>query len=749
MLAGAPVGRGWRACAALGILIALVFTAMATPRVVLAHAFLERSDPAANSVLPSAPSSARLWFTEPIEPDFSDARLFDSAGNQIPTADALVTGANELTLPLPANLANGTYTIQWRNVSRTDGHPQAGYVPFTIGTQADVVEPIVPEITAFGAPPTWLSATARWLSLLGASLAVGGLAAWLWVLRPAVRALPDDPADTVRDRTYSLTIVGVVVAAVGSLFALSVQSASSGGGYGPSGMLDVAFDSRWGTWWLARVVLLLALAGALSMSRLWDDPPGVVDGAIALGIAGMSLLPYALASHAASQPTGRPAAIATDWLHLMASSVWVGGLATLLVALVYGTRGAPGADRRAAWAEAIPRFTTLALVAILVLAVTGIYAAWLQVGNLTALRETAYGQALIIKLALIVPMLALGALNQQVIGPRLRAAAVHGRRFARAVAAEAMLGVGVLFAVGILTSLAPARDELVANSGATAFHWAQDGLHAALYLSPGAAGFNRYTVDVAPDFGTLPPSTQVLLRVSAEDTVEGVREIPLPHLTGPRYEASGSEVSVVGDWTFELIVRLPDGDWRATATGRIESEPPEARLPSAPPRFNGANAAIAVLFVGLAVVAIVGGLRLRDRLRERLTVAGFGVALLLTAGVIFAVTQAPDVAASRDPAGPPVPRTAASVAAGKELFQAKCASCHGPEGKGDGPLAGTLRLPPADLTIPHVDQHSDQDLHWWIRKGVGDTMPAFEAELTDEQIWHLVNYIRSLRHPVE
>ena len=67
-------------------------------------------------------------------------------------------------------------------------------------------------------------------------MAVGGLVCWLWALRPAVRVLDEDQADAVRDRVYSLTLIGVVIAAGGSLLALSVQSANAGGGYGPSGI---------------------------------------------------------------------------------------------------------------------------------------------------------------------------------------------------------------------------------------------------------------------------------------------------------------------------------------------------------------------------------------------------------------------------------------------------------------------------------------------------------------------------------
>jgi len=746
-------GRRVRAVSAL-CTVAAFAVALAVPFLfpasASAHAFLQRSDPAANAVMPAAPSLVRLWFTERIEPAFSTATLYDSQGNRVDTARAQVGEGNELVVPLPSTLPGGTYTIQWRNVSATDGHSESGYVPFTIGTQEDVVTPVVPEITQFNRPPTWVSALGRWASLLGVAVAFGALVCWLVALRPAIRGLDDEPAETVRDRAYSLAMAGVAVGVVGSLLALSVQSANAGNGYGPGGMYDVAFSTRWGQYWLARIVLLIVFAGALSLASLWDERPKTRDLLIALGTGLALLVPFALISHAAAQVVGKPAAVVTDWIHLAAASIWIGGLIALLEALVFGTRGVAGPARRAAWAEAVHRFTTLATIAVVVLVASGLYNAWLQVGNLTALRETAYGQTLIFKLALVLPMLLLGLMNKQVIGPRLRESARSGRYFGRAIAAEAMLGIGVLFAVGILTSLPPARDALTAESGATAFHWNEEEIHASLYVSPGAVGFNRYTVDTAPNAGFFPDSVEVILRFTSANALEGVREVKVPHLSGARYEASGSELSVVGDWEIDVIVRQPGvGDWRATAPLQVETEPPVSRIPGPPPRFSGGNAALAVLFAALAVIAVVIGWRMRDQYRERLTVVGFGLALLLTAGVIFGFTLAPAASAELEAAGPPLLSSPESIEAGRQLFQANCASCHGVDATGNGPNAPNLRVEPADLTAPHVNQHSDQDVHWWIRKGIGGNMPSFEGELANDEIWNLVNYIRGLSRPAE
>src|SRR5215212_5739619 len=136
---------------------------------VAAHAFLESSDPAANAVLPTAPRSITLTFTEALETSYSRAELFDETGAQVPGATSTI-GPQPLTMivQIPPGLANGTYSLLWRTLSAVDGHTAQGYLPFTIGTEADVRIVASPPVeTTSGALPEWTLAVARWLALLG------------------------------------------------------------------------------------------------------------------------------------------------------------------------------------------------------------------------------------------------------------------------------------------------------------------------------------------------------------------------------------------------------------------------------------------------------------------------------------------------------------------------------------------------------------------------------------------------------
>ena len=88
-----------------------------------------------------------------------------------------------------------------------------------------------------------------------------------------------------------------------------------------------------------------------------------------------------------------------------------------------------------------------------------------------------------------------------------------------------------------------------------------------------------------------------------------------------------------------------------------------------------------------------------------------------------------------------------SIAAGRVAYESVCSSCHGDSGIGDGPSAGSLYPPPANPPV-HVPLHTQGELFQIIRDGViGTAMDALSGELTDDEIWHLINYVRTLEDP--
>jgi copper transport protein len=415
----------------------------------------------------------------------------------------------------------------------------------------------------------------------------------------------------------------------------------------------------------------------------------------------------------------------------------------------------PGQPRGRLLAAIIPRFSRWALVSVGLLVISGLYQTWLHVGSLEALVATAYGQALLVKLALLAPLLALAALNLVVLSPRVSSAVSRASRaaverltglervFRGAVRAETLLAVLILGVVGVLTSLEPARDALRAQ-GVTRTVQAED-VRAVLRIAPGEAGLNTFDVALSESGRPLTDAQRVTVRASHLEHEMGVSEQRLEPTGDGHYRAMSGLLSMAGEWDLQFIVRREGSDdvearlqYRAPDAGGGRNQPGTPYVTTAEPPTR---LLLGGLVLALGVLLLVEAIRPVRRRRRAATMLLGCVAV--TVGLTLQIAAAL-YSSSADAVIPnPVPATAASVARGQELFQQNCVACHGVSGRGDGPLARTLNPRPADLRV-HTTQHTEGQLWLWITDGVpGSAMPSFRTTLSDEDRWNLVNYLRS------
>ena len=170
----------------------------------------------------------------------------------------------------------------------------------------------------------------------------------------------------------------------------------------------------------------------------------------------------------------------------------------------------------------------------------------------------------------------------------------------------------------------------------------------------------------------------------------------------------------------------------------FDTAPPGAlALPLTQMDWNGVGALWAFVLGGLAWV---NRPHLRTAFGSRGGDGAFAAGLLgLIAGVVLLTGL--HVEPGRTLANP-VALTAESVERGSVLFATHCAACHGETGAGDGPLAETLPAPPANFSV-HVPFHPDGVLYAWISDGIrGTGMPAWASQLSEQERWDLVNYLR-------
>lgn len=339
-----------------------------------------------------------------------------------------------------------------------------------------------------------------------------------------------------------------------------------------------------------------------------------------------------------------------------------------------------------------------------------------------------------------------GALHRKVpTGP--------GATLSRSVRAEAVLGALILLVAGLLTSLPPARGtyEQVLSAQPLVMTAPAADVRVSLTMAPPRPGRHTFTVRLTGPNGEDVRDARVLLTFSYLDDLLGSNTVVAEPQSSGGYATTGSPVGVEGSWQTEVIVQRPGMDdvrtafrFRLDLTGaQEETSRAGPALPAIGPTGLGG--------LGLVVVSVLLLIYVRRSIGLRsLEGAGLGLASLVVAGLgVFVVVRslpagpvaAGDPRALRNPILP----TQESVAIGERVYRSYgCDTCHGAQGRGDGPAAAGLRPRPADFRVHMAAGHTDGELFNWIGNGVeGTAMPVYRDQLSVEQRWHVINFLKT------
>jgi putative copper export protein len=275
------------------------------------------------------------------------------------------------------------------------------------------------------------AADAALLSVLGAVL----FRAWL---APSVLAIPFWDARTASRRIARIVSASLAAAAVLSALWVMLETADMAGSVRL--LPEVLQETVFGHVVLARAALLVLTALAFAAGWRWA---AVVFAALAVGsVAGHT--------HAFAMQDGPSWLLASDVLHLLAASSWLGGLLPLVVLV---QAAPPGIAARAS-----ARFSVLGTVCVLALAVTAFWQSFELIGSIPGLVGTSYGLVALFKLGCFAVLLGFAARNRFLLTPALAGplGITSKWRLVRSIAAEAGLGLVVVLAAGLLSSLTPA-----------------------------------------------------------------------------------------------------------------------------------------------------------------------------------------------------------------------------------------------------------------------------------------------------
>ncbi|MFE5862844.1 copper resistance CopC/CopD family protein [Streptomyces virginiae] len=440
----------------LAALLATLFTAAAPAT---AHAALTASDPTDGAVVATAPAQVTLSFSEQVAMGDDSIRVLDPQGKRVDTGelrDMCSGNTVRYGTALHTGLPNGTYTVAWQAVS-ADSHPISGAFTFSIGAPS-ATDVSLPTAQAGGGPVGIAYGIARYAAYAGFTVLVGGAAFILLCWRRGAAERP----------LQKLVVRAWVTLTAATLAMLVLRTPYTGSGsfsdvFDLDGLRAV-LETKTGASLVSRLLLLGAAAlfvavlfgvYARRVAGLGPDEAGRSDGAdesdpadeaegpddtsdltfgLAIGgavVAGGIAATWALSEHAS---TGIQPGIAmpADILHLMAVAMWLGGLAALLVAL----HKVPGIER-----AAVRRFSRVAFVSVLVLAVTGVYQSWRQLGSWSALTGTEYGQLLLLKVGLVAVLLGIAYVSRRWT-TRLAEAPTDAEAAVASVPAVAAVGQG-------------------------------------------------------------------------------------------------------------------------------------------------------------------------------------------------------------------------------------------------------------------------------------------------------------------
>ena len=263
---------------------------------------------------------------------------------------------------------------------------------------------------------------------------------------------------------------------VSALAALGLQAAivgdpgarvgiASAGSAGVDLVVPLLTQTLFGQVWLMRMVLLAVIA-VVCWPRASGTANSAPSGGFGLIASACLLASIALSGHAAAgEGWERALQVCADVLHLLAAGAWLGGLVPLSLLLRHCLRNdvaAPEVIR-----AVTRRYSIMGMVCVGVLLLTGALNAGSLVGGVPQLFGTAYGRLLLLKLALLLPLLAIAARNLWWINPGIAAGPQEqagefrslSRRLARNALLEAGLGVLILLIAGFLGTTPPARHE--------------------------------------------------------------------------------------------------------------------------------------------------------------------------------------------------------------------------------------------------------------------------------------------------
>ncbi|HXV66691.1 MAG TPA: CopD family protein [Nitrosopumilaceae archaeon] len=414
------------------------------------HPFTIETNPPQASNVPVGLTRISVQFSEAIDVDFSELKVYDSNGVQIDNKDtSYFEGDNSLVVTTPP-LQDGVYTVTSKVLSKVDGHLVPGAFVFAVG---DVkIDPSLLEQHDSAEIIFFPEAGARIPGFVGQTIVLGGVISSLLIWRTQQKKIIKDKLEQIQEKFHSryLSIIGIGIIAVfiSNILMLVIQTLR----------LEVsAFDAiqtSFGTTWIIRMAITIGLLGVwfwierkkyLSIKNQF--PPLILS----LALIGTSTM---IGHGAASEQVP---AIVLDYVHNLIASIWIGGIIFFGFILLPTFSILEDKSKELFSLAVIPRFSIMIIISLGVLIISGPTLLWFLESNVGLLVKSTYGNLILIKIAIASIMIGLGGYNQFVIQKKAENNLKSGiitvhKKLRRSLKIESILGIILLGVVALLTN---------------------------------------------------------------------------------------------------------------------------------------------------------------------------------------------------------------------------------------------------------------------------------------------------------
>lgn len=374
-----------------GILLLLLLFAGSSS----AHTHLESSDPADKAHVESVPDEVTLTFGGKVNAAPGTIKVFDPTGEPVSVGDPKSTGA-VVTQNIDST-RNGEYAISYRVVSE-DSHTVSGFTSFTVGTGGSSDgEQAAKQASRQSKPIRIFFGIGRALVLLSL-LGVAGGGMFCMIVAPEWK---------LRGISWMLPLLVISTAAT------FVADAALASGVSLSKVLDrehlrFELSNSYGKSMVA-IAIFSVIATLLLATRRSGHRPSAFGRFLTVLLFAALAACMSFSGHAVATDN-QFIRLPLDMLHMVAAGFWIGGLLQLRIR----------ASDAAQYVDAVKRFSSLALVCVLTLLATGIYAALVQMDmSLNSLTDTQYGRLVLAKLFLFAATMPMAALNKSTLVPAL------------------------------------------------------------------------------------------------------------------------------------------------------------------------------------------------------------------------------------------------------------------------------------------------------------------------------------------